>query len=157
MVIFNSDLSYLSIIKLILIKIIMITASTSYTLQGLKIQPNFLVSMTTFNVFALCNLISVPILNNFITKLNWTDRNKYGPDWFPVKLLPEWGCVAQWVARLTRDWWIPVSREFEPHQRPPLFTWARNVTLIASYWLFPETDSSVIYMSKKLLDFTIEL
>ena len=48
----------------------MITASTSYTLQGLKIQPNFLVSMTTFYVFALCNLISVPILNNFITKLN---------------------------------------------------------------------------------------
>ena len=29
--------------------------------------------------------------------------------------------VAQWVARLTLDWWIPVSREFEPHQRPPLF------------------------------------
>ena len=28
---------------------------------------------------------------------------------------------AQWVARLTRDRWIPVSREFEPHQRPPLF------------------------------------
>ena len=25
----------------------------------------------------------------------------------------------QWVARLTRDRWIPVSREFEPHQRPP--------------------------------------
>ena len=24
--------------------------------------------------------------------------------------------VAQWVARLTRDRWIPVSREFEPHQ-----------------------------------------
>jgi len=22
--------------------------------------------------------------------------------------------------------WIPVSREFEPHQRPPLFPWARN-------------------------------
>jgi len=27
----------------------------------------------------------------------------------------------KWVARLTRDRWIPVSREFEPHQRPPLF------------------------------------
>ena len=31
------------------------------------------------------------------------------------------GGVAQWVARQTRDRWIPVSREFEPHQRPPLF------------------------------------
>ena len=31
------------------------------------------------------------------------------------------GGVAQWVARLTRDRWILVSREFEPHQRPPLF------------------------------------
>ena len=31
------------------------------------------------------------------------------------------GGVAQWVAPLTRDRWIPVSREFEPHQRPPLF------------------------------------
>ena len=34
----------------------------------------------------------------------------------------ERGGVAQCpVARLTRDRWIPVSREFEPHQRPPLF------------------------------------
>ena len=31
------------------------------------------------------------------------------------------GGVAQWVAPLTRDRWIPVSCEFEPHQRPPLF------------------------------------
>ena len=31
------------------------------------------------------------------------------------------GGVAQWVARLTRDRWIFVSREFEPNQRPPLF------------------------------------
>ena len=30
------------------------------------------------------------------------------------------GGVAQWIARLTRDRWIPVSREFEPHQWPPL-------------------------------------
>ena len=27
------------------------------------------------------------------------------------------GGVAQWVARLTPDRWIPVSREFEPQQR----------------------------------------
>ena len=31
------------------------------------------------------------------------------------------GGVAQWVARLTCDRWILVSREFEPHQRPSLF------------------------------------
>ena len=31
------------------------------------------------------------------------------------------GGVAQWVARLTRDRLIPAGREFEPHQRPPLF------------------------------------
>ena len=29
--------------------------------------------------------------------------------------------VAQWVARLTRDRRILVSREFEPHQRPRCF------------------------------------
>ena len=31
------------------------------------------------------------------------------------------GGVTQWVERLTHDRWIPVSREFEPHQRPLLF------------------------------------
>ena len=33
-------------------------------------------------------------------------------------------CQAAWrslVARLTLDRWIPISREYEPHQRPPLF------------------------------------
>ena len=59
------------------------------------------------------------------------------------------GGVAQWVARLTRDRWIPVSHDFEPHQRPPLFSWARN--FIAWYWLVPWTDSSVIYISKNCL------
>ena len=31
------------------------------------------------------------------------------------------GEVAQWVARLTRDQWIPVSREFEPIKGPHCF------------------------------------
>ena len=31
------------------------------------------------------------------------------------------GGMAQWLARLTHDRWVPASREFEPHQRPPLF------------------------------------
>jgi len=37
----------------------------------------------------------------------------------------------QWVARLTRPRLISASREFDPHQRPPLFPWERNFTLIA--------------------------
>jgi len=41
------------------------------------------------------------------------------------------GGVEQWIVRLTRYRWMPVSREFELHQRPPLFPWARNFTLIA--------------------------
>ena len=41
------------------------------------------------------------------------------------------GSVVQWVARLTHDLCIPVSHEFKPHQRTPLFPWARNFTLIA--------------------------
>jgi len=32
-----------------------------------------------------------------------------------------------------------------------LFSWARNFTLIAWYWLVPGTDSSVIYISKNCL------
>jgi len=59
------------------------------------------------------------------------------------------------VARLTRSRWMPVSREFEPHQRLPLFPLARNFNLIAYYWLVPGTDSSVIYIS--IACFTIEL
>ena len=34
------------------------------------------------------------------------------------------GGVAQWVACLTRDQWMPVSREIEPNQRPLLFPYA---------------------------------
>ena len=41
------------------------------------------------------------------------------------------GVVAQWEARLIRYRWMPVSREFEPHQRLPLFPWAWNFTLTA--------------------------
>ena len=31
------------------------------------------------------------------------------------------GGVVQCVVRLTRDRWIPVTRELEPHQRPRCF------------------------------------
>jgi len=41
-----------------------------------------------------------------------------------------------------------ISGEFEPNERLPMFPWARNFSLIAEYWLFPDTDSRVIYMSK---------
>jgi len=59
-----------------------------------------------------------------------------------------WGGVGKWVARQTRNRWIPVSRDFEPNQKLLLFPWARNFTLIAWYWLVRGTDSSVIYISK---------
>ena len=45
------------------------------------------------------------------------------------------GGVAQWVARLTRDRWIPVSREFEPHQRPCCFLEQETLlSLLSSGW-----------------------
>ena len=37
------------------------------------------------------------------------------------------GGVAQRVARLTRDRWIPISREFEPHQRPPVVSFSKKL------------------------------
>ena len=66
-----------------------------------------------------------------------------------IRFVKDYGGVAQWVACLTRDRWIPVSREFEPHQRPPLFPGARNLTQIGKYWLV--TGTGVIYISKTLL------
>ena len=63
---------------------------------------------------------------------------------FHVNSLSIIGGVAQWVTRLTCDWWIPVNREFERHQKSLV------VTLIAQYWLVPGTDSSVFYISKIL-------
>ena len=39
------------------------------------------------------------------------------------------GGVAQWVACLTRHRWIPVSREFEPHQRQETF-----LSLLSTDW-----------------------
>jgi len=35
--------------------------------------------------------------------------------------------MAQWVALLTRDRWIPVSREFEHHQSPPLVSLSKKL------------------------------
>ena len=49
--------------------------------------------------------------------------------------------MAQCVARLICCRLMPVSREFEPQQRLPLFHWARNFTLVTG------TDSIVIYIS----------
>ena len=45
------------------------------------------------------------------------------------------GGVVQWVARLTRDQWIPVSREFEPHQRPRCFLEQETLlSLLSTGW-----------------------
>ena len=60
------------------------------------------------------------------------------------------GGVAQWVSRLTISLWIPVSRESCNHQRPPLFYWARNFTLIVKYWLVTATDSQKNCLFQKL-------
>ena len=60
-----------------------------------------------------------------------TSCSHYVMDTAYVQRNPLSGAVVKWVARLTRDRWIPVSHEFEPHQRPPLFPRARNCTLIA--------------------------
>jgi len=35
------------------------------------------------------------------------------------------------ILLLTCDQWIPVNCECEPHQRLPLFPWARNFIIIA--------------------------
>jgi len=45
-----------------------------------------------------------------------------------VELYQTNGGVAQWLAYLTRTWWMPVSCKFEPRQRLPLFPSARNIT-----------------------------
>ena len=44
------------------------------------------------------------------------------------------GGVAQWVARLTRDRWIPVSREFEPHQKAPVDSLSKKLSLLSTGW-----------------------
>ena len=43
---------------------------------------------------------------------------------------PKWDPMS-WLMIICSDRWIPVSREFEPHQRPPLFPWPRNFIIIA--------------------------
>ena len=45
-------------------------------------------------------------------KWNVMVHSSYLTDW-------QGGAGAQWVARLTRNRWMPVSREFESHQRLP--------------------------------------
>ena len=34
--------------------------------------------------------------------------------------------MVQWVARLARDPWISVSREFEPHQKAPVVSLSKT-------------------------------
>ena len=50
------------------------------------------------------------------------------------------GGVAQWVARLTRDRWIPVSREFELHQKKRCFLEQETlVSLLSTGWFQERT------------------
>ena len=46
---------------------------------------------------------------------------------FHFNWMAQGGGVAQWVTRLTRDQWIPVSREFESHQRPPVVSLSKKL------------------------------
>ena len=38
--------------------------------------------------------------------------------------------MAQWVARLTRYWWIPVSRKLEPHEE--IYFYPNSLVLVGS-------------------------
>ena len=46
--------------------------------------------------------------------------------------------MAQWEARLTRDLWMPVSREFKPHQRPRCFLEQETLLSLVSTGWFQE-------------------
>jgi len=47
------------------------------------------------------------------------------------------GVVAQWVARLIRYRWMPVSREFEPHQRLRCFLEHETLpSLLSTGWFW---------------------
>ena len=48
-------------------------------------------------------------------------------------------CIRLYYFRLVMGG-LPVQCEFEHSQCPLFFPWARNVTFIAQYWLFPGTD-----------------
>ena len=63
--------------------------------------------------------------------------------------------VAAWRSCRTCYRYIHVRCIKNPN-KPPMFTWARNVNRIASYWLVTGADSSVIYKSR-IPCFTIEL
>ena len=56
--------------------------------------------------------------------------------------------MAQWLTSLTYNWWMPISRKFEPQQRLLLFPLARNFTLNAQYWLVQGTDLGVILICR---------
>ena len=51
------------------------------------------------------------------------------------------------LARLTRNRWILLRRELEPHYWLPFSHTTRHFTLIAEYWLVPGSNYSVTYIS----------
>ena len=82
----------------------------------------------TFKTAIRC-LVKVPytlfkgnIELKYVTFLKLYIRLMYfSPDTTQSVTVPFNAALARWVARLTFDPWIPASRAFEPHQRPPLF------------------------------------
>ena len=58
------------------------------------------------------------------------------------------GGLAQWVARLTRDRWIPVSREFEPYQSPRCFLEQETLLSLLSTGWFQERIERDLHKQK---------
>ena len=58
--------------------------------------------------------------------------------YFEQRLTYQWGSVAQWVARLTRKQWMPVSREFEPIKGLHCFLEQEILPLLLSTGWFQE-------------------
>ena len=69
----------------------------------------FIIDLTDLDIPVIVQYSSMKVnLNTYISYMELTFH----------QLTPG---VAMWVSCLTRNRWMPVSREFEPHQRLPLF------------------------------------
>ena len=65
--------------------------------------------------------------------------------------------MTQWVARLTRDRWIPVNREFEPHQRLPVVSLSKKLYSHSLVLVGSRNGFEHALQKQKIACFTIEL
>ena len=87
----------------------------------------FIIDVTNLDIPVIVQYSSIKVnLNTYISYMELTFH----------QLTPG---VAMWVACLTRNRWMPVSREFEPHQRLPLFLEQETLPALLS------TECSVIH------------